>query len=207
MKQREILNLGKVLRQQRKERNLTLKQVAIDAGISAGLLSLIENGNSNPSIGTLFKIADVLGSPMSSFFTNLYSDEEFHILKKNERKKLKSKRKCELYSYEYLAHNKLANSFQPFLVTFDRDQKAKRPEFYAHRGEEFLYVIEGEVEFLTEEKKIILKPGDSIHFKASIPHTFRRKGFSDSTCITIVCNRSTDGEGGLTQKDLYFERG
>lgn len=188
MSREEILNLGKILRQKRKEKSLTLRQVSKEARISIGLLSLIENGVTNPSIGTLLKIAEVLETPISSFFSNLDSNKGIYVLRNDQRKRLKTNKGNAHYSYEYLAHDEKSNSIQPFLVTFDTEDNIKKPQLYSHKGEEFLYVFEGKVEFMTKDENIVLKKGDSIHFMASIPHTFRRNGARKPKCITIVHN-------------------
>jgi transcriptional regulator with XRE-family HTH domain len=194
MSREEILNLGKILRQKRKEKSLTLRQVSKEARISIGLLSLIENGVTNPSIGTLLKIAEVLETPISSFFSNLDSNKGIYVLRNDQRKRLKTnKNKWNAhYSYEYLAHDEKSTSIQPFLVTFDTENNMKKPRLYSHKGEEFLYVFEGKVEFVTKDETIVLEKGDSIHFMASIPHTFRRKGEREPKCITIVHDGKND---------------
>jgi transcriptional regulator with XRE-family HTH domain len=185
----EILNLGKNMRQKRKEKSLTLRQVSKEAGVSTGLLSLIENGVTNPSIGTLLKISEVLEVPISSFFSDLDSNGGINVLRSHERGKLGTNRSSATYSYEYLAHDKKSNSMQPFLVNFDIEDNIKKPQLYSHKGEEFLYVFEGEVEFLTKDNKILLQAGDSIHFLSHIPHSFRRKGETNARCITVVGNQ------------------
>ena len=200
MSREEILNLGKILRQKRKEKNLTLRQVSKEARISTGLLSLIENGVTNPSIGTLLKIAEVMETPISSFFSNLDSNKGIYVLRSDQRKRLETNKRSARYSYEYLAHDEKSSSIQPFLVTFDTEEDIKKPQLYSHRGEEFLYVFEGEVEFLMEDEKILLKAGDSIHFQSDIPHTFRKKRKEKARCITVVSNR----EQGLNEKSSTF---
>jgi transcriptional regulator with XRE-family HTH domain len=187
MPHEEILNLGKALRQKRKEKNLTLRQVSKEAGISAGLLSLIENGITNPSIGTLLKIAEVIDTPIASFFSNSDSSQEIYVLRKNQRKSFRTKNSAH-YSFEYLAHDRNSNSLQPFLVTFDTQDGNKKPKLYRHKGEEFLYVIEGEVEFISEDKRILLKEGDSIRFLSDSLHIFRNSGEKKAKCITVVSN-------------------
>jgi transcriptional regulator with XRE-family HTH domain len=182
-----ILNLGKALRQKRKEKNLTIRQVSKEARISAGLLSLIENGITNPSIGTLLKIAEVIDAPIASFFSNSDSSQEIYVLRKNQRKSFRARNSAH-YSYEYLAHDRNSNSIQPFLVTFDTEGGNKKPKLYKHKGEEFLYVIEGEVEFISEDKRILLKEGDSIRFLADSLHIFRSRGEKKAKCLTVVSN-------------------
>lgn len=182
----KIVNLGKAVRLQRKDKNLTLKELAEKTGISQGMLSLIENGGASPSIASIVKIAEALEVRLSTLFLDVDSDDGICVLRSHERKIAPPRRQGARYSYEYLAKLKDSNSIEPFLVSFGHRGEG---DFYFHRGEEFLYVIEGQVEFRTPDKVFLLNHGDSIHFISHIPHTFKGVGRTKAKCITIIVDQ------------------
>ncbi len=79
---------------------------------------------------------------------------------------------------------------EPFLVEFKR-KKAEKLSYFSHDGEEFIYLLEGVLEFRTENQQYILYPGDSLYFESSIPHAYgalgkeERKGVNGGLSNTI----------------------
>lgn len=74
---------------------------------------------------------------------------------------------------------------EPFLVEFKR-RKVDRLSYLSHEGEEFLYVLEGRLEFRTEDHFLLLDPGDSLYFESSIPHAYRALGRKNVMALTVV---------------------
>ena len=74
---------------------------------------------------------------------------------------------------------------EPFLVQFE----VKRKEdllFFNHKGEEFLLVLEGQLEFSYEDETIILESGDSLYFDSSSPHAFRALGKKNALAVDVI---------------------
>jgi mannose-6-phosphate isomerase-like protein (cupin superfamily) len=76
------------------------------------------------------------------------------------------------YHYESLAYPRADKQMEPFMVEIE-PRADEDLLFYNHRGEEFLFVLEGEVEFRGGDKVIALGPGDSLYFDSDIPHALR----------------------------------
>lgn len=176
------------IKQIRKSKNITLKEMSKRTGISVNYLSQIERGASNPSIGILKKISNVLDVPIMGLNTqssNANTNEAFKqdpkvaVVRKNMRKMLvfpKSKLK------QYLLTPDLQRKLEVLLGEVDPGEEHEE-EWYSHEGEEFGFVIEGRYEVTVEEKVYILEEGDSIYFPSNLPH--KMKGIGNKTCKTI----------------------
>ena len=71
------------------------------------------------------------------------------------------------------------------LVEFKR-KRAEQLSYFSHEGEEFIYLLEGRLEFQTEDQHYLLYPGDSLYFESSIPHACRALGRRNSKALTVV---------------------
>jgi quercetin dioxygenase-like cupin family protein len=70
-------------------------------------------------------------------------------------------------------------------VEFKR-KKAEKLSYFSHDGEEFIYLLEGVLEFRTENQQYILYPGDSLYFESSIPHAYRALERKNARALTVV---------------------
>ena len=77
--------LYKKLKQERKEKNLTIKELSEQSNVSAGMISSIERGLVNPSVDLLFKISNVLGLPVDHFLPSVKDRHELFILKRQDQ--------------------------------------------------------------------------------------------------------------------------
>ena len=78
------MNLGSLLRRRRKEKKLTLKEVAEKSRLSEGFLSQIENNVKTPSVPNLVKVCDALGTEMGPLFEELKNQQNLFICRKND---------------------------------------------------------------------------------------------------------------------------
>ncbi|WP_042474435.1 helix-turn-helix domain-containing protein [Bacillus ndiopicus] len=145
--------IGEMVRKIRKEKKITLKQLAEQTGVSISFLSQVELGKCNATLESLRKICDALQVSPSVFFEQATTDDVKEALP---------------FYYENLASNNSAATFQPMLVTLQPNQKDSKE--FTHLGYEFIYVLEGELSFSLEEQKSILKVGESIMFSSSQSH-------------------------------------
>ena len=113
------------------------------------------------------------------FFIREERLEKIELTRVNERLSVTKSRESDqarmTYSYEALAYRLKGKSMEPFLVEFDAEIEEK-PIPLSHDGEEFCYCLEGEIEFITDDKRIILQPGDSLYYYSNIPHVLRGIG-------------------------------
>jgi quercetin dioxygenase-like cupin family protein len=89
------------------------------------------------------------------------------------------------YTYELLAFKKDDKHMEPFIVQFDLKERDEVP-MQKHKGEEFLHVLEGTLEFFTEDEVIVLEKGDSVYFDSGIPHGYRGLGDTPPKALVVV---------------------
>ncbi len=93
------------------------------------------------------------------------------------------------YFYESLAYKKSRKSMEPFLVEFERKGR-EEVSFYSHEGEEFIFVLEGNLEFQTKDEVHQLKAGDSLYFESDVPHGYRALGRRNAKAIAVIFSMS-----------------
>ena len=186
------LTIGRRIRELRKNKALTIKEMASGVGLSVGLISQIENQQVTPAISTLMKISFFLGVDITHFFQAEEKRQSFTVVRGKERF-TSSRRgvgeKFDLgYTYEALAFKQAKKHMEPFIVTFDLKEK-ENMAFFSHEGEEFIYVIEGRIEFCIEDKGTILEENDSLYFDSSKLHGYRAMGSHPCRAMVVVYNK------------------
>jgi transcriptional regulator with XRE-family HTH domain len=180
-KQRQIMEenkeikeipVGEKIKILREKKGLSLKDVADRAGFSTALISQMENHLVSPSLGTLINLAKALDVKVGDFFGEIH-EEPYTIVRKDERKTISrfaSKDGVKYgYSYESLGFEKKNRHMEPFIVTLE-PATIKNSKTSTHEGEEFIYVLEGEMEVILGNHRDILYPGDSIYYNSTVPH-------------------------------------
>ena len=168
----EEVRVGEKIKQLREKKGLSLKEVADATGFSTALLSQMENHLVSPSLGSIIKLAKALEVRVGDFLGETQG-EPFAIVRKDERKTISrfaSKEGVSYgYSYESLGFEKKDRRMEPFIVTLE-PATLKTSKTSAHEGEEFVFVLEGEMEVILGNHTDILYPGDSIYYDSNIPH-------------------------------------
>jgi transcriptional regulator with XRE-family HTH domain len=167
----ELSAVGERIRKLREIKGLSLGDVSQRTGISDEMLKSIEADAVAPPLGTLTKLARALEMKMGYLLTGGES-RPFVITRKDERQPV-SRHATEQqskygYSYLSLSPGMRDRNMEPFLVTLS--PTAEEMPGSVHEGEEFLFVLEGEMEVTVGEHREILYPGDSIYYQSSIPH-------------------------------------
>jgi transcriptional regulator with XRE-family HTH domain len=170
----------------RKSKGITLQEMSNRTGISVNHLSQIERGKTNPSIGTLKRITDALAVPFMSLGNgenipplSTGNQKKAEVVRKDMRKMLvypKSKTKV------YLLTPDLQRKLEVMLSESEPDEQGPE-EWYSHEGEEFGFVLKGELEVTVDDEVYVLKEGDSISFRSHLPHRMKRIG--DAPCKSI----------------------
>ncbi|RLC12511.1 MAG: Cro/Cl family transcriptional regulator [Deltaproteobacteria bacterium] len=174
------------IRQIRKERGLTLAQLGEKTSLSKGLLSRIENNQVSPPIATLSKIARGLDVPISIFFETDDNNEKGYALTRiRDRKQVIRKGTKIGFTYYSLTGLKRQHVIEPFIVKYPVI-KTEPKLLFDHPGEEFLFVLKGEMELVYGKEKIRLGPGDAIHFDPSVPHRGQNAGKEESECLVVI---------------------
>jgi len=166
------LRVGEKIRELREQKGLSLQDMATRTGYTAALLSQVENHLISPPLGALIKIAKALEVKVGTFFGD-EPRESYAIVRKDERKHISryaSKEGVSYgYSYESLGFDKKDRQMEPFLITLE-PATVKSEKLSSHDGEEFIFILEGEMEAILGDHKDVLYPGDSIYYDSAIPH-------------------------------------
>ncbi|MHB0991823.1 MAG: helix-turn-helix domain-containing protein [Burkholderiales bacterium] len=162
--------LGNAIRDLRQKHALTIADVAERAGISRGMLSKIENGQTATSLETLSKLSQALGISLSTLFKGFQIPEGGAQHIKNDKGMQVVRRGSKHgHSYHLLAYDQGPTKlFEPFLITMD-DASEVFPTFQ-HQGTEFIYMLQGKIEYRHGQHNYVLEPGDSLTFRGEVPH-------------------------------------
>ena len=162
--------LGNAIRDLRQRHGLTIAEVADRAGISRGMLSKIENAQTATSLDTLNRLAQALGASLSALFRSYdVPDGNAQLVKKGEGMEVVRRGTKRGHTYHLLAYDQGPTKlFEPFLITIDSPD-ATFPVF-EHPGTEFLYMLEGRMEYRHGQHTYLLTPGDALTFRGEVPH-------------------------------------
>ena len=188
-KKLKALAIGEKIRRIRQSKGLTLEDISQRTGLSKALISRIENEHVSPPIATLLRIAGALKVEISHFFTDHTSPYKVTVVRHHERSTTRDSviaaGQDAGYTYELLAFKKDDKHMEPFIVEFDLKERDEVP-MQQHKGEEFLHVLEGTLEFFTEDEVIVLEKGDSVYFDSGIPHGYRGLGDTPPKALVVV---------------------
>jgi len=168
--------IGLRLRQLRIRRGLSLAQVAGAAGISAGFLSALERSQMSASIGTLRRLARYYRTNILDFFDPSESDSR--LVPPQKRKVLETGPGVRM---ELLAWGNTV--MEPHL--FRIAPGASSGESYSHEGEEFLYLLRGELWIAVEDEEYRLKAGDSFYFESAAQHRWKNPGRTETSVLWV----------------------
>ncbi|MGA8763067.1 MAG: cupin domain-containing protein [Candidatus Sulfotelmatobacter sp.] len=168
--------IGVHLRQLRAKRRLSLAQVARAVGISVGFLSALERSQMSGSVGTLRKLARFYRTNILDFFDA--SEASRRQVRPGERKVLQAGPgvRMELLSWGNTV-------MEPHL--FRVAPKSGSGDPYSHEGEEFLYVLRGQLAITLHDKEYRLKSGDSFYFESATPHRWKNPGHAETWVLWV----------------------
>jgi DNA-binding transcriptional MerR regulator/mannose-6-phosphate isomerase-like protein (cupin superfamily) len=168
--------IGARLRQLRTRRGRSLAEVASAAGISIGFLSALERSQMSASVGTMRRLARYYRTNILDFFDA--TDSNPRLVRPDKRKVLEagSGVRMELLAWG----NKV---LEPHL--FRIAPQAGSGESYAHEGEEFLFVLRGELKIALASDEYHLKRGYSFCFESTTPHHWENPGRSETWLLWV----------------------
>jgi transcriptional regulator with XRE-family HTH domain len=163
------MSVGKRIMTERKNKNLTIKDVAAMSGISTSMISQIENDKGNPSLNTLNALAHAIGVEVAVFFNSETDHFNNPVVRSSERP-IMSK------SNEFTTYQLSAGNINRFCVYYNvlvpGGSTTNFPEHHpaTATGYEFGYILNGKLRVEIEDQVYILNPGDSICIDATKQH-------------------------------------
>jgi transcriptional regulator with XRE-family HTH domain len=169
--------VGKRIKTVRTRKKMSLDQVANDTGRSIDYLKRVESGKEMPPVGTLLQIA-----------RSLQIDSGFFLREQSETRKARAKaftKRTADYAYTTLTPGAENKHLKAFRIHIDARQDHKGVG-YQHEGEEFVYVLKGDVEIAVGDHINRLGPADALHFNSAIQHHMRNPGDVDAELLVVI---------------------
>jgi transcriptional regulator with XRE-family HTH domain len=163
------LAIGTQVRQFRQDLHMTVAEVAKMAGLSPGMLSKIENGMTSPSLATLRALSQALNVPVTAFFRKYEDQRDATFVSQGQGLLIERRGTRAGHEYRLLGHTigKRIN-VEPYLITLSESSEIF--PLFQHAGVEFVYVLEGEMDYRHGGQTFEMKPGDSLFFDSDVPH-------------------------------------
>ena len=197
IEEERLRTIGAAIRSRRQELNMSLRELSKQSGLSIGFLSLVERGRSSPALTSLSNVAKALGVELSSFFPAEEEEQNEaeetkqrvsplpYVNRANDAAKLSIILSQRIY--KMLSPRIPGLVLEPIFVTVQPGDTIDEP--YSHEGEEFAYVLSGELVFIVDGVEYRLGPGDSIHFRSTVSHTMRNDTDEPVQAIWVLTPR------------------
>lgn len=172
-------NVGKAIKDIRTRQNKSLRDLSKACKLSVNALSKIERGENSPTVASLHKISNALNVHITNFFVEL-PEQALVLTRKNDTRKLEINGML----FEILGSGLSNQKFEPFILTIPPGaENSKDPSM--HAGEELVFVLQGEVDYIVGEATYKLFENDSLLFKASQEHSWRNASKTDAKLLIV----------------------
>jgi len=186
LKTDEVIAVGQAIRTLRQQRGMTLDDLAERAGLSASFMSLVERGRSSLALTSLFSVARALEVDVAQLLPATGEHHEGHAgcqvilqyaqditpVRVGDR------------DYRFLAALITNRILEPLLVTVE--PTVVEQVSYGHQGEEFAWVVSGEIVYAVDGHDYPLRAGDCIHIESSRSHSLRNDSGEDATVLWVL---------------------
>ena len=188
-----ILKISYRLKEIRKDKRITIQELADKAGVSKGLISQIENNRTIPSLPVLMNIVQSLNLDLTEFFKDLSSkghQEKVFVIRSSEYSPIQ-KEASKGFSYQRMLTRNIQGGPVDF-VLLELKKGARRNKMVVTDAFEYKYLIKGKIEYLIEDKSYILEEGDSIFFDGRLGHNLSNIGDSEAIMLVVYYFISND---------------
>lgn len=174
-------NVGQRIRALREKQRLSLRALAERCGLSINAISRIERGENSPTVSSLHQLATALGVAITDFFED-ESNQPAILVRADSRLITRHKGMV----IESLGIGLRQQRVQPFLILLEPGAGTMNDPI-SHPGEEFVFCLEGTLDFRVGDYHFTLSSGDSLVFEASQPHGFQNSG-NDPASMLVTFN-------------------
>jgi transcriptional regulator with XRE-family HTH domain len=169
MNDTDLAKIGAAIKTSRKEKCWTLDRLATEAGVSKSLLSKVENARVVVSLPVFVRVARALDVRIRDIVKDIDRDDHpNYLLVRREDREVMDRDDSAGYDYEMLCSvGADCHHFQAVILTV---QPGAERENLANNGDEMIFVVSGETDFVLGETSISLSAGDTLYFDGNIPH-------------------------------------
>jgi transcriptional regulator with XRE-family HTH domain len=179
-------SVGDRVKNARAMRGLTLEDVSSRTGISVRTLQRVESDQAIPPLGELMKLGKALEMKMG-FFISPGVEKPMTVVRSGQRRAIArhGAKKSERYGYFYesLAAEKADRMMEPFMVTL---QPTDVEELSTHEGQEFIFVLEGQMKAWVGDQVELLDAGDALYYDSTQPHCVRCVGGTETRILAVL---------------------
>lgn len=172
--------LSKKIREIRKNKNITLKELSDLTNLSVSFISQVERGISSITVTSLKKIADALEISMKE----LFEVEENDTYIRNKENQVLWKLENSFTSHIRLSGKFDNRKLEAIVLKLNENSTDMTP--FAHDGEEFYYVLKGKALFIIDDKEFIVKQGETIHYPSTKPHTLKNPYDEELEVLSVL---------------------
>lgn len=180
-------NLGEKIRALRKKIGMTQKELAEQVGLTPSFISQLEKNLISPSLDSLLKLSEKLNTqPIYFLIEGDASSLQKMVIRPEERQEVRFPAiKDKNVKFQLLVSDVLNRRMEPYHLTI-KEGAGVDGHFYSHKGDEFAYVIEGEVEVEINNEKHKLKQGDSLYIGSTFPSKWENIGKMDAVILWVL---------------------
>ncbi len=185
MNEKRVPDVGAQVRALRQHRNLSLRTLAELCDLSPNTISLIERGETSPSVSTLHRLAMALSVPITAFFEEHAERTQVVLTRAAERSRSGNAN----VRLESLGTGLEEQSLESFVVTMKPGADSGQ-QIMVHGGQEMVYCLQGEIEYEVADQSYRLAAGDTLLFEARLPHRWRNSGAESATFLLVFSEAS-----------------
>jgi transcriptional regulator with XRE-family HTH domain len=179
-------SVGARLRLLRTIHGLSLDELAQRTGLTKSYLSKVERGLSEPSLGSLLKLCQAYGITTGELLGEVPNPSPVQVVRKTGRTPLHKLERYPGYVYEAIAHARVDKAMLPFVMHPPLRSEVQDPDLVEHEGQELIFVLRGEIDFMVPGETIRLAAGDAVYFDASLPHRSVSVGRAPSEALVVI---------------------
>lgn len=173
--------IGGKIRRLRMELQLTQEELADRTELTKGYISQVERDLASPSISTLIDLLEALGTTIGEFFSD--DDANQKIVFTKEDIFIKEEPDYNM-TIQWIVPNAQKNEMEPIIINLEPGGMSYDDE--PHQGEEFGYVLKGEIELVLGSKRYKVKKDESFYYKADIDHKLKNNGDSPAAVLWVA---------------------
>jgi transcriptional regulator with XRE-family HTH domain len=180
-----LIQISNRIKERRREKNITVQELATLANVSKGLISQIENSRTIPSLIVLIDIIKALEIDLNEFFKDIRTKSKLSpiLIKRKEEYEHFEKEHASGFHYQRILTRFIDHSTVD-IVILELEPNAIRP-LVETDAFEYKYILSGSIEYQFNEERIQLNQGDSMLFDGRLPHTPRNLGNQTASMLVV----------------------